>query len=117
MEDYSCFRLSGHGPLEAAAVQVVAAITFAREHNISKLLIDTTQWTGHESPDTLERYNVASEFAKVASSTVKLAMIVRPEMMDPEKFEVTVAKNRGMMGNVFDSEEDALAWLLNPESR
>lgn len=117
MEDYSFFRLWGHGPLEAAVVQVVDAITFAREHDISKLLIDTTKWTGHESPDTLERYTVASEFAKVASSTVKLAMIVRPEMMDPEKFEVTVAKNRGMIGNVFDSERDALAWLLDPKSR
>ena len=48
---------------------------------------------------------------------VKLAMVVRPEMMDPEKFEVTVATNRGLDGNVFDSEKDALAWLLDPAVR
>jgi hypothetical protein len=41
-------------------------------------------------------------------------MVVRPEMMDPDNFEVTVARNRGLMGNVFDSEKDALAWLLGP---
>jgi hypothetical protein len=45
---------------------------------------------------------------------VKLAMVVRPEMVDPDNFEVTVARNRGLMGNVFDSEKDALAWLLGP---
>ena len=36
-------------------------------------------------------------------------MVVRPEMVDPDNFEVTVARNRGLMGNVFDSEKDALA--------
>jgi hypothetical protein len=43
---------------------------------------------------------------------VKCALVVRPELMDPEKFEVTVATNRGMIGNVFDSEKEAVAWLL-----
>jgi hypothetical protein len=33
-------------------------------------------------------------------------------MMDPEQFEVTVARNRGLVGDVFDSEKEALAWLL-----
>ena len=41
-------------------------------------------------------------------------MVLRPEMMDPQKFEVTVAGNRGLVGNVFDSEKDALGWLLDP---
>jgi hypothetical protein len=39
-------------------------------------------------------------------------MVVRPELMDPERFEVTVARNRGLVGNVFHSEKEALAWLL-----
>jgi hypothetical protein len=41
---------------------------------------------------------------------------VRPEFMDPELFEVTVARNRGLFGNVFDSEEEALKWLLDPRA-
>ena len=78
------------------------------------LLIDTTNWTGHQSPDTLERYTWGQAFAEVAASAVKLAMVVRPEMVDPDNFEVTVARNRGLLGNVFDSEKDALTWLLGP---
>ena len=117
MEGYCCYRLSGHGPLDEAASKVIEAITFSREQGISHLLIDTTGWTGHANPDALERYSVAQAFAEATRSAVKLAMVVRPEMMDPNKFEVTVARNRGMLGNVFDSEKDALAWLLEPVIR
>jgi hypothetical protein len=116
-EGYCCYRLSGHGQLAVAASQVIEVITYAREQGMHRLLIDTTGWTGHKSPDTLERYNVAQAFAEAARSQVKVAMVIRPEMMDPEKFEVTVAKNRWLVGNVFDSEKDALAWLLDPAAR
>jgi hypothetical protein len=43
-------------------------------------------------------------------------MVVPAEFMDPEKFEVTVGRNRGLFGNVYDSEKDALEWLLNPKA-
>jgi hypothetical protein len=115
MDGYCCYRLSGHGSLAEAAGKVIEAITFSREQGLRKLLIDTTNWTGHESPTTLERFTVAEAFTAAARSAVKLAMVVRPEMMDPDKFEVTVATNRGLVGNVFDSEKDALAWLLAPQ--
>jgi hypothetical protein len=112
MEGYCCYRLSGHGPLAEAAGKVIEVISFSRERGIERLLIDTTNWTGHQSPDTLERYTWAQAFAEAARSRVRVAMVVRPELMDPDNFEVTVARNRGLMGNVFDSEKDALAWLL-----
>jgi hypothetical protein len=117
MDGYCCYRLSGHGSLAAAANKVTEVITFAQAQGLRKLLVDTTQWTGHGNPDTLERYTWAAEFAKAAASAVKLALVVRPEFMDPEKFEVTVATNRGLIGNVFDSEPEALAWLLDPNTR
>ena len=116
MEGYCCYRLSGHGPLAEAARKVIEAITFSREQGIRNLLIDTTNWTGHKSPDAVERFNVAQAFTAAARSEVRLAMVVRPEMMDPGKFEVTVATNRGLIGNVFDSEKEALAWLLAPHA-
>jgi hypothetical protein len=111
-EGYCCYRLSGHGPLAEAASKVIEVITFCREQGIPKLLIDTTKWTGHAKPDVLERFTVAGAFSEAARSAVKAAMVVRPELMDPGKFEVTVAMNRGLNGNVFDSEKDALEWLL-----
>jgi hypothetical protein len=117
LDGYCCYRLSGHGALAEAESKVIEVIKFAREQGIRNLLIDTTKWTGHESPNTFERYYVASAFADAARSAVKMAMVVRPEMMDRDKIEVLVARNRGLLGNVFDSEKDALAWLLDPNAR
>ncbi|HLX72010.1 MAG TPA: hypothetical protein VKV04_20535 [Verrucomicrobiae bacterium] len=112
MDGYSLFRLSGHGSLEDAASKVVEAITFSREKGMRNLLVDTTNWTGHGPPSVTDRFRFALLFVK-AAMTLKVALVVRPEMMRPDKFEVTVAKNRGMLGNVFDSETEALAWLLD----
>jgi hypothetical protein len=112
-EGYCSYRLSGHGPLAEAAGKVIDAIGYSREQRIRNLLIDATRWTGHSRPDVWERFTWAEAFANAARSSVKLAMVVRPEMMDPDKFEVTVAKNRGLRGNVFDSEKEALDWLLD----
>ena len=117
LEDYGCYRLLGHGRLAEAAARVIEVIAFARERGVRNLLIDTTGWTGHESPDPVERAQFAQAFAVAAHSAVKLAMVVRREMMDPKKIEVTAARNRGLVGNVFDSEKDALAWLLGPAGR
>jgi hypothetical protein len=117
MDGYCCYRPSGHGHFAEAASKIIEVITFSRDQGMRNLLIDTTNWTGHESPDTLQRYIVAGAFAKAARSEVKIAMVVRTEMMDPDKFEVMVATNRGMVGNVFDSEKEALAWLLAPDAR
>ena len=117
MEAYSCYRLSGDGPLEDAASKVIDAITFSREQRIRNLLIDTTRWTGHQNPTTFERFNWADAFATASLAKVKLALVVRPEFMDPELFEVTVARNRGLFGNVFDSEKAALDWLLDPNAQ
>ena len=116
MEAYSCYRLSGDGPLEEAASKVIDVITFSREQGIRNLLIDTTHWTGHQKPTTFERFHVADAFATAALAKVKMAMVVRSELMDPELFEVTVARNRGLYGNVFDSEKNALEWLLDPNA-
>ena len=116
LETYSSYRLSGEGPLEAAAHKVIDAITFSREQGIRNLLVDTTHWTGHPNPTTLERFNWADAFAEAALTKVRVAMVVRPEFMDPELFEVTVARNRGLFGNVFDSEKQALEWLLDPHA-
>ena len=116
-EGYGCYRLTGGGPFPAAASKIVEAISFAREQGVRHLLVDTTGWTCQRSPTTLERYEFAQAWGAAAATGVKLVLVARPEMMDPEKFEIKAATNRGLVGNVFESEKEALAWLLDPASR
>ena len=90
---------------------LASAIAFAREQNVPKLLAVTTGLSGFAPPNTVERYEFASQFAAVAAGAVRLALVAKPEMIDPETFGVTVANNRGLISKVFTSEADALAWL------
>jgi hypothetical protein len=38
-------------------------------------------------------------------------MVARAELIDPQKFGVTVSANRGLVSNIFTTEGEALAWL------
>ena len=50
------------------------------------------------------------EWARAAGGAVRLAMVARPEMIDPQKFGVTVAANIGLNADVSTSDEEALHW-------
>jgi hypothetical protein len=91
--------------------RVRAAIAAARSKQARDLLVDTTALTGFSSPDTFQRFLAVVEWAEEARGSVRLAMVARPEMIDPQKFGLTVAANRGLVSSIFTTEEDARAWL------
>lgn len=77
------------------------------------LLVVTSDLTGFEPPSIFDRYDFVRKWARVAGGAVRVAMVARPEMIDPRKFGVTVAANHGLIADVFESEDEALAWLLS----
>ncbi len=116
-ETHSSYRLVDQCSLDKAVARICGVISYARHQGLRRLLVDTTRWTGHPRLNTLERYDMAAAFSQASRAVVKLAMVTRPELIDTEKFGVTVATNRGMTVDVFDSETAALAWLLAPDPR
>ena len=110
LENYAVFRPTGKVTLERAVKMVTDAIAFAREHRIRKLLVNTSSLTGFEPPSLTARYFFVHEWARVAMD-VCVALVTRPERIDPQKFGITVAANLGLIAEVFTSEEDALKWL------
>ena len=111
--DHAEYRPAGKVPLSEAVALVTSAIAFAREQGVRKLLVVTSQLTGFEPPSIATRYFFVKDWAFAAHGAVTIAMVARPEMIDPGKFGVTVAANMGVSANVFASEEPALAWLQN----
>lgn len=94
------------------AVELVrGAIAAARRNQVRDLLVDTTALTGFPSPNTFQRFLAAVDWADEASGGVRLAMVARAELIDPKKFAVTVAANRGLVSNIFTTEQEARAWL------
>ena len=101
------------------AVEVVdVAIAHARDSGIARLMVNGTRVTGFDPPTLSERFFLVEKWAHTAKGKIRLAMVVRPEMIDPRKFGVTVAINRRLIADVFVAERPATAWLEsdNPPS-
>jgi hypothetical protein len=105
------YRPAGSVSFDEAVALVRAAIAFACSSQAHELLVDTTAWFGFASPQTFQRYLAVVEWAEEARGRVRLVMVAREEMIDPQKFGVTVAANRGLLSNIFTTEVEALAWL------
>ena len=109
--DHAEYRPAGRVSQAEMAQLVGSAIDLARERQVRKLLVVTTELTGFEPPNIVDRYFFIREWAAAADRSVRVAMVARREMIDPQKFGVTVAANNGMVADIFESEEAALAWL------
>lgn len=109
--DCAYFRPVGQMTLEEASVLCEQAIVFARDRRIPKLLINVKALVGFAPPTLPQRYFFARRWATAARCLVQLALVVHPEMMDPEKFSVTVAHNAGLNADAFSDEREAITWL------
>jgi len=109
--DCAHYRPVGQLTLEEAIALVDEAIATARARGIPKLLFNARSLTGFHAPSLPERYFAARRFAATGQGQVQVAMVIQAEMIDPEKFGVTVARNSGLNADVFTQEAEALAWL------
>jgi hypothetical protein len=105
------YRPAGSTDFDEAVARVRAAIELACSARVKDLLVDTRALTGFPSPDTFQRFLAAVSWAEQAEGRLRLAMVARPEMIDPQKFGVTVARNRGLISNIFTSDTEARRWL------
>jgi hypothetical protein len=93
---------------------VTEAVCRCREQGLRKMLIVCTEAVGFAPPSMVERHAMVRGWADAAHGAVRIAMVVPPEFIDPEKFAVVAAANFGLASNVFNSEADVLAWLHDP---
>src|SRR5262245_46470601 len=105
------YRPSGTVTFDEAVALVRAAIAAACEKQARELLVDSTALIGFPSPNTFQRFLAAVGWAEEANGRLRLSMVARAELIDPQKFGMTVATNRGLTCNVFTTEAEASAWL------
>jgi hypothetical protein len=109
--DFAELRLEGSYSAAEVVQRITQAIADCRARGVPKLLICTDQLIGLPSPSLSARHQMIREWAAASGGAVTIALVARPEYIDPERFGVVTAANFGMRGNVFDSEADAVAWL------
>ena len=54
---------------------------------------------------------MAERWAETAGGSLCTVIVAPEELIEEEKFAVTVARNRGFVMNVFVTEEEARDWL------
>lgn len=116
-DDCAYFRPAGKSTLDEAIELLDQAIAYVRDQRIPKLLFNAKALVGFRSPSLPERYFAVRRFAATGRGLVQLAMVIRVEHIDPEKFGVTVAHNSGLNADVFMEESEALAWLQSQPER
>lgn len=105
------YRPAGTMTVEQGVRMVADAIRAARELRLDDMLVDITGATGFGSPGVFERYEMGASWASAAGSNFCVAIVSRPELIDPQKIGTVVAQNRNAIVDVFSNEVDALAWL------
>jgi len=114
------YRPSAQVTFEQAIEMVAEAIIMARELGLADLLANTTGLTGFTPPSVFARYGMSTKWAQTSGAALRVALVARPELIDPQRIGVLMMQNRGAQGDVFTNETDALAWLdarLGPGQR
>jgi hypothetical protein len=111
MSGYLATRLIGSGALEEALRQIELVAEHCKHTNNNKLLMDLT---GVELPipSLVDRFLAAERLGIFARYGTKVAFVIRPERMHPQKFLVLVAQNRWISIDAFTDFQAAEEWLL-----
>lgn len=110
-EGIGYYRLSGGHGLQQSVQTIVEAIAAAGEQGLRALLVDLLEAQGFNPPSVTERHCMVRAWAEAAQGMLRVAIVASPAFVDPNKFGVIAAANFGLVGDVFNSEAEALAWL------
>jgi hypothetical protein len=115
-EDVAIFRLGGSEGLDRSVSLVGDAIQRTKQSAIDKLLVDITAIAS--GPPTLaERHRIIAEWAVAGRGALRLALVIRPEFVDPDNFGTHVALNHGLAFRGFLDETRAMDWLRGHRGR
>ena len=103
------------------AVELIAeGVRTGRELGLADMVANTLGLTGFTPPSVFARHTMALKWAQSAGAAMRVALVTRVELIDPQKIGVLMYQNRGGNGEVFTNEADAIAWLdarLGPGQR
>ena len=111
------YRPVGVMTFEQAVEQIAVAIEYARSMRLADLLVNALGLSGFSAPSTFGRYALAVRWVEAGGGVLRVAIVVRPELIDREKIGMVMVKNRGMDADVFSDEADAIKWLDSRSAR
>jgi len=110
MPDYLAARFTGKGEAKEVWRQFKLIAEHCRRAKGDKLLIDISRAEGEIS--VIEKFLAAEESQIFARYRIKVAFVEKPERMDPRRFFLLAARNRGVKDEAFTDCRAAEEWLL-----
>lgn len=107
---YLAARFIGEAKPDEGSKQFESIAEHCRRTRNNKLLIDTTRLDVKLTVTT--RFLVGERLESFMLGRIKVAFVVRPEQLDPERFILLVARNRFVNVEVFTDFQSAEEWLL-----
>jgi hypothetical protein len=114
------YRPVGQVSFEQAVDLIADGVRTARELGLADMVANTTGLTGFTPPNVFSRHSMALKWAQSAGASMRVALVARAELIDPQRIGVLMYQNRGGNGDVFTNETEAVAWLdarLGPGQR
>jgi hypothetical protein len=106
------YRPVGNVTFERGVAMVAESLAVTRSLGLADILVNTTGLTGFPSPSIFARHAFAVKWAEImGGSGIRIAVVARPEIIDPDKIGMVMAQNRGVSADAFTTELAALAWL------
>ncbi|MBS0320941.1 MAG: hypothetical protein JSR18_10410 [Proteobacteria bacterium] len=109
------FAPAGEFSLLSIVDAINQAIRYCREAGLPRLLVDATRVTGVAVPTLVDRFLAVEDWAESARGLVAVALVIRPEFIHPQRFGVKFAHHLGLLAEVSEHRDDALAWLATVE--
>ena len=109
-EDYAHFRPTGEFGPSSIVVPLRPAMQACLERGVRKILIDFTQLV-HGPMSVMDRFDLGEGIAKFWDRSITIAVLARPDQLDPKRFAKVVAANRGLQVEVFTEEAEAIRGL------
>ena len=112
MSGYLAARFIGIGLRGEASQQFELIAERCKLTNNDKLLIDTTRYDVDVKISLVDRFLLGERLEIFARYRIKVTFFSRPEQLDPRRFAVVVAQNRGVKIETFTDLRAAEEWLL-----
>jgi len=105
------YRPIARASFEQGSEMIANAMKHARALGLVDLVVNILGLTGFEPLKVVDRYSMATKWVASAGAALRVAWVMKPELIDSQKIGVVIGQNRGASGDVFATEVDALTWL------
>ena len=110
-DDHLLVTFSGEFSGTSGKKVVDTMIDASSESGEQRVVLDCRGMTGKMG--LFEKFEVAVYGRRIVGTIDRLAIINRPEVMEPDNFVKTVANNRGVNLNLFTELDEGVRWVTS----